>query len=67
MTTRLVKYPDRQLAAHAAAGGVGFVPVENLVGRGSMVLGSWDLTALQRPFWTWASGFRLSRFFSGVS
>jgi signal peptidase I len=41
----------------AAAHGVGFVPVENLVGRVEAVLGSWDRTAF---------GLRLGRFFSGV-
>jgi len=41
----------------AAAHGVGFVPVENLVGRVEAVLGSWDRTT---------PGLRLSRFFSVV-
>jgi signal peptidase I len=49
-----------------AAGGVGLVPVENLVGRVEAVLGSWDLAAAQDPIWTWPSGLRLSRFFSRV-
>jgi signal peptidase I len=40
-----------------AAHGVGFVPVENLVGRVEAVLGSWDRTT---------PGLRLSRFFSVV-
>jgi signal peptidase I len=48
------------------AGGVGFVPVENLVGRVDVVLGSWDLGLLQQPISTWPSGLRLSRFFSQV-
>ncbi len=48
------------------AGGVGLVPVENLVGRVEAVLGSWDLATVQNPIWTWPSGLRLSRFFSRV-
>jgi signal peptidase I len=47
-------------------GGVGMVPVENLVGRVDLVLGSWDLGYAHRPVWTWPSGLRLSRFFSRV-
>jgi signal peptidase I len=48
------------------SGGVGQVPVENLVGRVEVVLGSWDLGVAQHPIWTWPSGLRLSRFFSRV-
>jgi signal peptidase I len=49
------------------AGGVGLVPVENLVGRVEVVLGSWDLGVVRNPVWTWPSGLRLSRFFSLVN
>ncbi|MGA2127444.1 MAG: signal peptidase I [Xanthobacteraceae bacterium] len=49
------------------AGGVGLVPVENLIGRVDVVLGSWDLGVARNPIWTWPSGLRLSRFFSWVS
>jgi signal peptidase I len=49
------------------AGGVGLVPVENLVGRVDVVLGSWDLGMARHPIWTWADGLRLSRFFSRVN
>jgi signal peptidase I len=48
------------------SGGVGLVPVENLVGRVEVVLGSWDLGMAEQPIWTWPSGLRLSRFFSRV-
>lgn len=48
------------------AGGVGLLPLENLVGRAEIVLGSWDLGVARRPIWTWPSGLRLSRFFSRV-
>jgi signal peptidase I len=50
----------------ALQGGVGQVPVENLVGRVEVVLGSWDMGMLEQPIWTWPSGFRFSRFFSRV-
>jgi signal peptidase I len=51
----------------AAMGGVGYVPLENLVGRADVVLGSWDfLIARHQPVWTWLSGIRISRFFSSV-
>ena len=48
------------------AGGVGFVPVENLVGRVEAVLGSWDMSVRHEPMWRWPSGLRLSRFFSRI-
>jgi signal peptidase I len=50
-----------------AAGGVGFVPVENLVGRVEGIIGSWDPIVRHDPVWTWPSGLRLSRFFSRVN
>jgi signal peptidase I len=56
---------DSRLAPEA--GGVGLVPVENLVGRVDVVLGSWDLGVARHPVWTWPSGLRLSRFFSLVN
>src|SRR4051812_16701230 len=55
---------DSRLAP--AAGGVGTVPVENLVGRVEGVIGSWDPAVRHDPVWTWPSGLRLSRFFSRV-
>jgi signal peptidase I len=56
---------DSRLAPEA--GGVGLVPVENLVGRVDAVLGSWDLGVAHDPVWTWPSGLRLSRFLSRVN
>jgi signal peptidase I len=47
----------------ASVGGVGLLPVGNLVGRVNVVLGSWDLAVAHRPLWDWPSGLRLSRFF----
>jgi signal peptidase I len=49
-----------------AAGGVGFLPVGDLVGRVDALVGSWDLAARNKPVWEWPSGLRLSRFFTSV-
>lgn len=48
------------------AGGVGLLPVEDLVGRVDAVVGSWDLAVRTRPLKDWPSGLRLSRFFTAV-
>jgi signal peptidase I len=56
---------DSRLAPEA--GGVGLVPLENLVGRVDVVLGSWDIGVARDPIWTWPSGLRLSRFLSWVN
>jgi signal peptidase I len=47
-------------------GGVGLLPMDNLVGRADAVVGSWDLGIRHQPVWTWLSGFRLARFFTSV-
>ena len=47
-------------------GGVGLLPMDNLVGRADAVIGSWDLGIRGQPVWTWLSGFRLARFFTAV-
>jgi signal peptidase I len=47
-------------------GGVGLLPMDNLVGRADAVVGSWDLGIRKQPVWTWLSGLRLARFFSAV-
>ncbi len=47
-------------------GGVGLLPVADLVGRVNALLGSWDLAAAHRPVWDWPSGLRPSRFFTAV-
>jgi signal peptidase I len=49
-----------------AEGGVGLLPVDNLVGRVDAIVGSWDFAAKNRPLWDWLSGFRLARFFTSV-
>lgn len=47
--------------------GVGFVPVENLIGRVDIVLASWDFpVARMGPLWAWPSWLRVGRFFSFV-
>jgi signal peptidase I len=47
-------------------GGVGLLPVSDLVGRVDAVVGSWDLGMKNQPIWTWPAGLRLSRFFTAV-
>lgn len=47
-------------------GGVGLLPVQDLVGRVDALLGSWDLAVRHQPIWTWPSGLRPSRFFTAV-
>ena len=48
-------------------GGVGMLPVANLVGRVDGIVGSWDLAMKSQPIVNWPSGLRLSRFFSAVN
>jgi signal peptidase I len=48
------------------AGGVGLLPVGDLVGRVEALVGSWDLAVKRQPVWAWPSGLRLSRFFTTV-
>ena len=48
-------------------GGVGYVPVENLVGRAEFILGSWDFPITKQPVLSWLSGLRLERFLSRIS
>jgi signal peptidase I len=55
---------DSRIAVNA--GGVGLLPVGDLVGRVEALVGSWDLAVKRQPVWTWPSGLRLSRFFTTV-
>jgi signal peptidase I len=48
------------------AGGVGLLPVSDLVGRVDALVGSWDLAVKSQPIWQWPSGLRPSRFFTAV-
>jgi signal peptidase I len=50
----------------AAAGGVGTVPLDNLVGRADVVVGSWDPDVLHSPWWDWPGGLRSARFLARV-
>jgi len=45
------------------AGGVGFVPAENLVGKAQIILLSWNPGASILKPWTWVLNARPSRFF----
>jgi signal peptidase I len=47
-------------------GGVGLLPVSDLVGRVDVLVGSWDLGVRSEPVWKWPAGFRMSRFFTAV-
>ena len=47
-------------------GGVGLLPVENLIGRVEAIAGSWDLGLRGQPVSTWLSGLRTARFFTAV-
>ena len=59
---------DNSLDSRVAAedGGVGYVPVENLVGRAEFVVGSYDFLNAH-AVWSLVTEFRLSRFFNGVN
>lgn len=50
----------------AARGGVGLLPVENLIGRVEAIALSWDLGLRGQPVSTWWSGLRAARFFTAV-
>jgi signal peptidase I len=47
-------------------GGVGLLPVSDLIGRVESIVGSFDLNATNQPIWTWPSGLRFSRFFTAI-
>jgi len=47
-------------------GGVGLLPIDNLVGRADAVVGSWDMGIRSQPVWTWLSAFAWPRFFTSV-
>ncbi|WP_343718453.1 signal peptidase I [Inquilinus sp.] len=49
-----------------SAGGVGLLPVGDLVGKAELVVGSWDLGRASQPVWTWPAGLRLDRFLSAI-
>jgi signal peptidase I len=47
-------------------GGVGLLPIDNLVGRVDAIVGSWDPGVRRQPVTDWLSGFRVARFFTSV-
>ncbi|KIZ48140.1 MULTISPECIES: signal peptidase I [Rhodopseudomonas] len=47
-------------------GGVGLLPMDNLVGRVDAIVGSWDPAVRNGPIASWLSGFRIARFFTAV-
>jgi signal peptidase I len=49
-----------------ADGGVGLLPIENLMGRVDAIAGSWDIGVRSQPVSTWLSGLRMARFFTAV-
>jgi signal peptidase I len=55
---------DSRVAAEA--GGVGYVPAENLMARGDMVIGSYDFLNAH-AVWQWLAAIRLDRFFHAIS
>ncbi len=60
---------DNSLDSRVAAkdGGVGFLPLENVVGRAEFVIGSWDFPVGEQSVANWLSAIRLSRFFTSVN
>jgi signal peptidase I len=53
--------------ASPAQGVIGFVPLDNLIGRTDVVLGSWDYPNAKGDARQWLDSLRLSRFLSRVS
>jgi len=47
-------------------GGVGLLPIDNLVGRVDAIVGSWNPSVRSQPLTNWLSGFRIARFFTSV-
>jgi signal peptidase I len=47
-------------------GGVGFVPAENIMARGDVVVGSYDFLNA-RAVWDWVSAIRFNRFFHAIT
>ncbi|WP_223276204.1 signal peptidase I [Sphingomonas daechungensis] len=48
-------------------GGIGFVPVENLIGRATVIFWSTDGSSEYLKPWTWFSALRGDRIASGVN
>ena len=51
----------------ASQGGADYVPLENVVGRVDLIVGSWDFpVATEGALWAWPEQLRFSRFFTRV-
>jgi signal peptidase I len=50
-----------------AEGGIGFVPLENIVGRATMIFWSTDGSSSYLKPWTWFTGLRGGRIGDGLS
>jgi len=50
----------------AEEGGVGFVPAENIVARGDVVVGSYDFLNA-RAVWDWVTAIRFNRYFHAIA
>jgi signal peptidase I len=48
-------------------GGVGFIPLENLVGRAEFIFFSVDSQSPWWQVWNWPAQIRWSRLFSGIT
>ena len=57
---------DSRVPNRADIGGVGFIPLENLVGRADVLFFSTDGTAGLLEFWNWFKAMRFSRFFQTI-
>jgi len=57
---------DSRVPNRSGLGGVGFVPLENLVGRAEVMFFSTDGTAAWWEIWGWLPAMRFNRFFQPV-
>ncbi|MGB0694136.1 MAG: signal peptidase I [Rhodospirillaceae bacterium] len=57
---------DNRDSSEDSRGSVGFVPVENLVGRAEVLFFSHDGSAAIWEFWNWPGAIRWSRFFDAI-
>ncbi|MCC6718100.1 MAG: signal peptidase I [Acetobacteraceae bacterium] len=58
---------DNSSDSRDPSGGVGFIPLENLVGRAEFIFFSFDAQAPAWQFWLWPAQIRWSRLFSGIT
>ena len=58
---------DNSSDSRDPSGGVGFIPVENLVGRAEFIFFSVEATAPWWYVWEWPGQIRWSRLFSGIT